>query len=310
MTGNPFNAQITKRWLPVNAYIGGAEHAVLHLLYARFIWMVLFDKGFLPQELGDEPFPFLFSHGLIIKNGAKMSKSKGNVINPDEYINKYGVDVFRTYLMFLAPFDQGGDFRDSGIEGMKRFLNRVEKLYLDIENIFPDEQATRDLLSKLNKTIQKVTKDIKIFKYNTAISSIMELVNLMTDIKMSVIPAQAGTHKNDEWRFALATLSQLLAPFAPEMAENKWQDLGNEGSVHFSSWPKSDKSLIVEDIIDIIVQVNGKLRATLEVEKQDSEDQARIEDMAKSNKNVSKYIKDNQIRKVIFVRGKILNFVV
>jgi len=181
MTVSPLNKEINNHWLPVDAYIGGAEHAVLHLLYARFITMMLSDLGYVDFE---EPFPFLFSHGLIIKDGAKMSKSRGNVIIPETYIQKYGADTFRAYLMFLAPYSQGGDFRDSGVEGMRRFLDRVSDLVSSYDSS-QDQKISESIKVKLNKTIKKVTNDISSFKYNTAISSTMELINLCKEEKVS-----------------------------------------------------------------------------------------------------------------------------
>jgi leucyl-tRNA synthetase len=172
---SPFNLELTKKWLPVDAYIGGAEHAVLHLLYSRFVWMALSDWGFIPKELGDEPFPFLFSHGLIIKDGAKMSKSRGNVVNPDEYISRFGADALRMYLMFLGPYDQGGDFRDTGMAGMYRFLERVFKKFQISD--FKIKNSDNEIKRVLNKTIKKVTGDIAKFKYNTAIAALMEFMN-------------------------------------------------------------------------------------------------------------------------------------
>lgn len=302
----PFNAQILKTWFPVDTYIGGAEHAVLHLLYSRFIWMFLVDQKILPQELGNEPFPFLYSHGLIIKDGAKMSKSKGNVVNPDEYIEKYGADTLRTYLMFLGPYDSGGDFRDSGIEGMSRFLDRVWKLYIDVNNVSLSEEDKVVLLSSLNKVIKKVSKDIEVFKYNTAISSIMELVNLMRDLKekSDVSVASSGI-----WNEALSKLAQIIAPFAPHIAEEAWAEiLGNKFSVHNSRWPEVDESKIVETTVTVIVQVNGKMRASLSLDKDSSVDQDTVRNKALEDNNVTKWIEGKQT-KVVFVPGRIINFI-
>jgi leucyl-tRNA synthetase len=260
----PFDVEITKKWLPVNAYIGGAEHAVLHLLYSRFVTMFLNDKGYLDFE---EPFPYFFGHGLIIKDGAKMSKSKGNVVNPDTYIEKFGADTLRAYLMFLGPFDEGGDFRDTGIEGMGRFLGRVWRLFDNLEGEGAD--LAPETMALMHKTIRSAGLDISNFKYNTAISRIMEYVNYLTDKKVYQ-------------KQALGTLLQLLAPFAPHMTEELWREkLGNKSSIHTSVWPKYDEKYLVSDETKIIVQVNGKLRGTLEVDSSSAKDKVKLVSEAK-----------------------------
>lgn len=288
---SPFNPQITKNWLPVDAYIGGAEHAVLHLLYARFITMMLKDMGYIDFE---EPFPFLFGHGLIIKDGAKMSKSKGNIIVPETYIEKYGADTFRTYLMFLAPYDQGGDFRDSGVEGMRRF---IDKFYLLVSKYDgKNKDISEEVRIKLNQTIKKVTNDISNFRYNTAISAVMELINLCKE--EDVVSTEV-----------FKPLTQMLAPFAPFVTEKVWTDiLGQEFSVHNSKWPEFDTKYITDKTQQIAVQVNGKLRATLEVSTDAANDKEKIIGLAKEDQNISKYI-ESGIAKEVFIPGKILNFV-
>ncbi len=285
----PFDPDITKKWLPVNVYIGGAEHAVLHLMYARFVTMVLKDLGFLDFE---EPFPFLFGHGLIIKDGAKMSKSKGNVVNPDEYIEKFGADTLRTYLMFLGPFDQGGDFRDTGMEGMARFLGRVRRLY----DSKPKDQSP-EVATKLQQTIKKVTDDIGNFKYNTSIAAIMELVNIL------------NKHGVDEESLKILTL--LLAPFAPHMAEELWVErLNMPFSVHKAEWPEYDDSLIVNDTSIVVVQINGKVRSTLDLDAEISNSEEKVTELAKKDEKIVKWLKGKEIIKTIFVPGKIINFVI
>ncbi len=311
----PFDSDITKAWLPVDAYIGGAEHAVLHLLYARFVWRVLVDQGDLPKELGDEPFPFLFSHGLIIKDGAKMSKSKGNVVNPDEYIEKYGADTLRVYLMFLGPYEQGGDFRDSGIEGMRRFLDRVWKLIVEKKDVvLVDEEDAREVLIKMHKTIKKVTHDIEKFDYNTAISAVMEFVNLLKEKSGNGSADPPASPEAKRWRAgwdqAMETLVQLIAPFAPFMAEEAWVEiLGREGSVHKSEWPKYNEKLTEDANVTVAIQVNGKLRTTVEFEVDDSRNRELVIKVAKDDKNISKWIKGAQIKDTVFVPGKLVNFV-
>ena len=235
-----FDPVVTKKWLPVNLYFGGAEHSVLHLMYARFVTMVLHDLKYVDF---DEPFPKFFAHGLMIRNGAKMSKSRGNVVNPDEYIEKFGADALRLYLAFMGPMDSSPDFRDSGMEGSSRFLGKVWKLL----NEDPKEKASPNVMFKLHQTIKKVTNDIEEYKFNTAISSLMELVNTIVE---------DGADKE-----TLKKLVLLLAPFAPHLTEEMWVEvLKQPFSVHKAAWPKYDDSKIVIDMVTIIVQVNGKVR--------------------------------------------------
>jgi leucyl-tRNA synthetase len=284
----PFDPEITKKWLPVNAYIGGAEHAVLHLMYARFVTMVLKDLGLVDFE---EPFPFLFGHGLIIKDGAKMSKSKGNIVNPDDYIAKFGADALRTYLMFLGPFDQGGDFRDTGIEGMGRFLGRVWRLFgLEVKTQKPEVKI------QLHQTIKKVTEDVGNFKYNTAIASIMELVNTIYEHG-----ADVETLKN---------LCLLLAPFAPHMTEELWvMYLHMPFSIHKAPWPSYEPKYIVQNEATLIIQINGKVRSQMVVENELAQNKEKVERLAKKDEKIAKYLDGVKIKNIIFVSGKILNFV-
>ncbi len=285
----PFDPKITKKWLPVNQYFGGAEHSVLHLMYARFVTMILYDLKFLNFE---EPFPNFFAHGLVIKDGAKMSKSRGNVVNPDEYIKKFGADVLRMYLMFMGPMDSTMNFSDTGIEGMHRFLKRVWSLYEQDDNKELDQNL---LLTKIHQTIQKVTKDIEMFHYNTAISAIMEFVNFLKE--------------NGSSKAAREVLAQLIAPFAPHMAEELWVEiLGNKYSIHTSKWPQFNAKYIKVDQITIIIQVNGKMRSHIIVDSKKVIEKEKIETLALKDKKLQKYINGKKY-KVIFVPGKVINFV-
>ena len=246
----PFDEGLTKRWLPVDWYIGGNEHAVLHLLYTRFVTMVLHDAGLLSFE---EPFKKFRAHGMIIREGAKMSKTKGNVVNPDEFIDKWGADTFRTYLMFLGPYEEGGDFRDSGISGVRRFLDRLWRSATDAtEDGEPDPAVMR----KLHQTIRKVGEDTAALGYNTAVAAMMEYMNVL----------RAG--ERQVHRAEVEPLVQLVAPYAPHMAEELWERMhesstGSPRSVLDSGWPAFDPALAAEDVVEIAVQVNGKLRARL-----------------------------------------------
>ncbi len=306
-----FDKSRTKKWLPVNSYIGGAEHSVLHLLYSRFITKVLFDLKFLEF---DEPFTKFRAHGLIIKDGAKMSKSRGNVVSPDEYVNKYGADALRCYLMFLGPFDQGGDFRDSGIEGMERFLKRARKLVAEHTSKLKNQSSTSSDSFSSNSVLEKSTakaikgvgEDVENLRYNTAIAKIMEFVNDLTASKDSIGPEQ------------VKTLVILMAPFAPYLTEELWQLFQNQKSnlksqksesVHAQAWPEFDESKLSEDEVTIAVQVNGKLRSVLRImNKELSKDE--ILAIATKDPRISKYIEGKQIKNVIYVEGKILNFVI
>jgi leucyl-tRNA synthetase len=286
-----FDPKVTKEWLPVDLYFGGAEHSVLHLMYARFVTQVLYDLKMVSFE---EPFPHFYAHGLMIKDGAKMSKSRGNVVNPDTYVDKFGADTMRLYLMFMGPMDGSPDFRDTGIEGMERFLKRVLTLFEGENN----GQTSSKVLSKLHRTIQKVTQEIESFRYNTAIAAIMELVNTLKDSDSSEIGADV-----------LKTLTQLLAPFAPHISEELWREqFHQKESIHMSTWPSFDSSLIIETEVVIPVQVNGKLRGQLTVSLETSHDEAQLVELAKDNDQVSHWI-EGGYKKVVFISGKLLNFV-
>ena len=290
----PFDAERTKRWLPVSMYIGGEEHAVLHLLYSRFITMVLHDLGHLDFE---EPYTRFRKHGLMIKEGAKISKSRGNVILPDQYIERYGADVFRMYLMFLGPFQTGGDFRDSGLAGPERFLSRVWQSVTgaieDGKTGFDDPAVER----AMHATVKKVTEDLEGLDYNTAIAALMDYLN--------VVRAGGRTASIDEVR----PLVTLVAPFAPHIAEELWERLGGEPSIfQNAAWPEYDPAQLVVDELDLPVQVNGKLRATIRVPRGAGQDAVR--EIAMAEENVQRHLDDVEIRKVIHVPDRLLNLVV
>ena len=286
----PFDSAITKKWLPVNSYIGGNEHAVLHLLYSRFLTMVLHDAGHLDF---DEPFTKFRAHGLIIRDGAKMSKSKGNVVNPDEYIATWGADTFRTYLMFLGPFEEGGDFRDGGISGVKRFLDRI---WASVRDASATETPDPDVLRKLHQTIKKVGEDIPALSYNTAIAAMMEYVNVLRRSERT--PRRAEVEP----------LVQLIAPFAPHVAEELWQGewLNHTVSVFDSGWPSFDPTLVAGETMTIAVQVNGKTRGSVVVAKDATE--AEVVAAAKADAPIAKFLPAAP-KKVIYVAGRLLSVV-
>ncbi len=278
-------------WLPVNMYIGGAEHSVLHLLYSRFITMALKDLGFLSFE---EPFRRFFAHGLLIKEGIKMSKSKGNVVIPDSYIKKYGADTLRCYLMFLGPFSQGGDFYDSGIEGMHKFLRRIWTLaQKSISNFqFPISNQSNQMM---HKAIKKVTEDIENLHYNTAISQLMIYYNFLSK--------QKGVSQEE-----IEAFLKLLSPFAPHLTEELWQRMRPSSSIHTQPWPIFDAKFIAEDETTIAVLVNGKLRGTMLIKSDKLKSKDEIERLAKDTDKVLKYLTGKVVKKVIYVEGKIINF--
>jgi leucyl-tRNA synthetase len=293
---DPFDPSITKKWLPVHMYTGGAEHSVLHLLYSRFVTMALKDMGFIDFE---EPFAKFFAHGLVIREGAKMSKSKGNIINPDIYLDKYGTDALRLYLMFMGPYSQGGDFRDAAMEGMSRWVKRVWRMGLKSLGEHSTSSSTT-IHSALQKAIKKVGSDTENRHYNTAIATMMELTNLVAD--------EGGALGLDD----LKDFIKLLAPYAPFLAEELWSkfQISNFQSVHTQSWPSFDESATKEETVPIIVQVNGKHRDTLQLSAVSCQLSAEVEAAARTSEKVKKYLGDVTLKKVIFVPGKLINFVI
>jgi leucyl-tRNA synthetase len=285
----PFDATRTKTWLPVDSYIGGNEHAVLHLLYSRFITMVLKDAGHIDFE---EPFTRFRAHGMIIREGAKMSKSKGNVINPDQYMEEWGADAFRMYLMFLGPYEEGGDFRDQGISGVRRFLDR---LWASVRDASTDGQADAEVLRKLHRTIKKVGEDSASLGYNTAIAAMMEYMNVLRR-------GERVPHRDE-----VAALVQLAAPYAPHLAEECWEALGHTTSVFDAGWPSFDPAMLVDDEVDLVVQVNGKMRGKLRVAVDATQEQVLA--MALADATVAKFVTEEP-KKVIFVPKRLLNLVV
>jgi len=295
----PWDLARTKTWLPVTTYIGGNEHAVLHLLYSRFVTMAL-------QELGhvhfDEPFPKLRAHGLIIKDGAKMSKSRGNVVIPDAYIQKWGADTFRMYLMFLGPFQEGGDFRETGIIGIRRFLDKVWQLTHEAAlapGVSPGPPASPGLppevQRKQHQTIRKVTADTAALNYNTAIAAMMEYVNLVRE-------QGAGSRR------AIEPLLVMLAPYAPHLAEELWAALGHERSIFTAAWPTYDEKLAAAGDVEIVVQVNGKVRGRLTVSRGATE--AQVVALAMTDESIKRFVDGKPVRKTVYVQDRLLNLVV
>lgn len=290
----PLDEEITKRWLPVDCYIGGEEHAVLHLLYARFITMALKDMGHLDFE---EPFTKFRKHGLIIREGAKMSKSKGNVIVPDPIIEEFGADTFRLYLMFLGPFAEGGDYRDEGIQGPFGFLHRLYDTVVSVVESGVDGTPDSDVEQKLHKTIRQVTEQVPNLQYNTAIAAMMEYLNSV----------RTGGRKAA--RGEVEPLVVLVAPFAPHLAEELWGRLGHEDSIfEGANWPAFDADKAAEETVKIAVQVNGKLRGTIEAPA--GTEQEAAEALARGQENVTRHLDGVTVRRVVYVPNRLLNFVV
>ncbi len=303
----PFNPERVKRWLPVDFYVGGAEHAVMHLMYARFITMCLHDMGYIHFN---EPFLKLRHQGTITNKGAKISKSRGNVINPDSFIEKYGSDTFRIYLMFMGSYSEGGDWDDSGINGVARFMGRVYRLlekHLDgiisVTSISYDniESNDNDLKYYLNYTIKKVSSDIDTLDYNTAIAAMMEFLNLL--YKRS----ESGDNSN-LFYFSLLKYTQLIAPLAPHFAEEYWWRFGYNTSIFDSKWPEYDQKALITEKITVVAQVNGRLRGSFEVPKEITKE--KLLEIVKMDEKVSKHIAGKKVVKEIFVPGKLINIVV
>lgn len=288
-------------WLPVDTYIGGAEHAVMHLLYARFWTKVMFDEGLVDFQ---EPFKSLKNQGMILApDGQKMSKSKGNVIAPEELIDQgYGADSIRLMELFIGPWNQSAAWSVEGIGGMFRFLQRVWMLVQEFKAAKPGKTDDSDLNVALHKAIKKVSQDFHEMGFNTAIAALMEFTNELYRIKAK------DSYESANWKPAIEGLLQLLAPFAPHLSEELWHELGHDTSVHVSGWPQWDEKYLVSDTMTIVVQVNGKLRAQLQVPI--DSDEAEVTKTAQADENVKEYLKGKKLVKTIYVPGKLVNFVI
>jgi leucyl-tRNA synthetase len=284
-----------KQWLPVDIYIGGAEHAVLHLLYARFWHKFLYDLGVVPTK---EPFQKLFNQGMILgSNNEKMSKSKGNVVNPDDIVKSHGADTLRLYEMFMGPLEASIAWSETGLDGARRFLDRVWRLFVQDNGelsgkITAEENKTLDKV--YHQTVKKVTEDYEGIRFNTAISQMMVFIN---DANKAVsVPKEYA-----------AGFVKLLSPVAPHLAEELWSKLGYSGSIAYETWPAYDEAKLVEDEIEIVVQINGKLKTKLLVAKDATREQ--MEQLALENQQVYGQIEGKTVRKVIAVPGKLVNIV-
>jgi len=298
----PFDREAVERWTPVDTYTGGIEHAILHLLYARFFTKVLRDLGLL--GIG-EPFQRLRNQGMILgEDNEKMSKSRGNVVNPDALVAEYGADAVRTYLMFIGPWDQGAPWSYQGIEGVTRFLGRVWSLVLDPAEGggSADEASLRELRRAVHAATRAVTEDFEAFQFNTAVAELMTLQNALAKAKNGAVA------RTDAWQEARRTLLLLLAPIAPHLSEELWHRLGLDGSVHLQEWPAFDPEALVQDTITMAVQVNGKVRGQIEVPPE--ADQNVVLDAARNEPNVARYLASGAVQREIVVPGKLVSFVV
>ena len=306
-TEAPFSKEKVDYWMNVDQYIGGVEHAILHLMYARFFQMALYDLGLVSTE---EPFKNLLTQGMVIKDGAKMSKSLGNVVSPAEIIDKYGADTARLFILFAAPPERELDWSDKGVEGSFRFINRVYRMVYDFSQNYSEVpesyeiggDADKNMAYWLNYAIKKVSDDIgERFNFNTAISTIMELVNEMYRYK-------EGTVNPGLFGAAIKDLIIMLAPFVPHVTEEMWEHLGYEGSVHDQNWPEYDEKALVKDTVEIVVQVNGKIKEKLDIAGGLSREE--MEKIAMENEKVKGLIEGKNVVKVIAVPGKLINIVV
>jgi leucyl-tRNA synthetase len=304
-----FDKKLADHWTPVDQYVGGAEHATMHLLYARFIHKFIRDIGLTKS---DEPFTNLLHQGTITNSGAKMSKSKGNVVNPDEFTVKYGSDVFRLYLMFMGPYEMGGDWSDKGISGTDRFVNRVYDLFNEYKNLINEvnlkekyeltslSEPERFVYRKTNQTLKKVDEEIENFRFNTAIAAMMELLNNLKDLPNCLKEIQA---------YVLSRLTIMIAPLAPHLAEECWEMIGNKKSLFQNPfWFDPDPEALTEDSIHIAVQVNGKLRNTIAIAFDSNQED--VKQLVFADEKVTKFTEGKTIVKEIFVKNKIYNIVV
>ncbi len=309
----PFNPKKAEYWLPVDQYIGGIEHAILHLLYARFYTKVLRDIGVLSI---DEPFVNLLTQGMVIKDGAKMSKSKGNIVDPDDMVKKYGADTTRLFILFAAPPERDLEWNDQGVEGAFRFLNRVWRFVNDVLILIKKEKRldnydglngiSKEVLKRTHITIKKVTEDIENgFHFNTAISALMEFVNFLSGINIE----ERKDDKNfrSALRNAVEKLLIMLSVFTPHISEELWERLGNQKSIINERWPGWDSELVKKEEVEIVLQINGKVRSKIVVDSNISEEE--LKQKAIENERIKEYTSTRKIKKIIVVPGRLVNIV-
>ncbi len=288
--------ELIKRWLPVDIYIGGAEHAVLHLLYARFWHKVLYDIGVVPTK---EPFQKLFNQGMILGEGnEKMSKSKGNVINPDEIVSSHGADTLRMYEMFMGPLDASIPWSTNGLDGSRRFLDRIWRLFMTDEGTLSEKVQTSSdtaLEKSYNQTVKKVTEDYEALRFNTAISQMMVFIN--DGYKAEVLPKEY-----------VEGFVKLLSPLAPHLSEELWEKLGHTTTITYEAWPTFDEAKLVDDEVEIPVQIKGKVRVKLLVSKDATKEE--LEALALASEQVQHWLEGKEVKKIIAIPGKMINIVI
>jgi leucyl-tRNA synthetase len=299
----PWNPAEGEHWLPVDQYTGGIEHATMHLLYTRFFTKVMRDAGLVKF---DEPMLRLFNQGMILgEDGEKMSKSRGNVVNPDDYVSKYGADAVRAFLMFIGPWEQGGPWNPRAIEGVYRFLQRVWSLVVDeprpTSDAVPTDKQIAAVRRATHQTIIKVTSDYEHFKFNTMIAALMGFSNALIEAKKTAV------YSTEAWDEAITSLLLMMAPAMPHISEELWSRLAKPYSIHTQSWPVGDPELAKEDVIEIAIQVMGKVRDRIEVPA--DADKASLEAAALASERVQKWIAGKTVRKVIVVPGRMVNIV-
>jgi leucyl-tRNA synthetase len=302
----PFDANLVNKWLPVDQYIGGVEHAILHLLYSRFIIKVLYDLKYINFE---EPFGALFTQGMIVKNGAKMSKSKGNTVAPDYIIDKYGADIMRLYILFMGPPDKDAEWQDEGLQGAARFIQRVLRLvdildeYRETEESGEWNSYEKELVRKIHSSIKEVTQDLEgDFQFNTAISRVMELVN------QAYKSLKEGAVRKSVFKETVDTVFMLLSPFTPHIAEEVNSALGYKGSILKRSWPQYKEEYLKTEEVEIAVLVNGKVREKLMINVNWTKGQ--IEEKALALEKVKSFLGLNPPKKVIYVEKRMVNIVI
>jgi leucyl-tRNA synthetase len=303
----PISREKADYWMPVDQYTGGVEHAILHLMYSRFFTKVLADAGLVGVQ---EPFMRLFTQGMVTKDGAKMSKSKGNVVSVDFMVEKFGADTARLFVLFIGPPDDDDEWSDAGAEGMFRFLNRVWRLFegdVQVQSGSFDHatgdysQSDRELLRKVHLTIKKVTNDIERFHFNTAVSAIMELANAMQSYRDAHGP-QTGAYAE-----AATSLLLLIAPMAPHIAEDLWHRSSGTGSVHVQPWPQFNEELAASEVVTVVVQVKGKVRDRIELPADVSQEEAT--QAALQSPRVRTYLDGKEARQIHYVPGRLVNIV-
>jgi leucyl-tRNA synthetase len=316
----PFDARRMAYWMPVDQYIGGVEHAILHLLYARFFTKVLRDMGYYPPDL-DEPFANLLTQGMVIKDGFKMSKSRGNVVDPTAMIDRYGADTVRLFCLFAAPPERDVDWSESGIDGAYRFAGRVWRLFAELRPVLlplapcsstPGQTAgsptARELRRREHLTVKKATEDIgNRFQFNTAIATVMELVNALYLAREELTRPDAARGGLETLSSAMATVLALLFPITPHLCEELWEELGHAGRLENIPWPTWSEEALARDMETIVIQINGKLRGKIEAPA--GTDRETIERLALAEPGIARHLAGLTVRRAIVVPGKLVNVV-